>query len=147
MTLDSVSVSGIVSSIISSIIVSLTGQLKMFEDTVSASLCEAAPSRNIAERIVHLGSRILLAPGMKRTMGRGWEDPTEKLSSFLGKLFCLCEMKWVCCLPTESLCWQWNPQGKRQGAMLSRGLNHGSFCPCGRNNTNGRAPEIVCLFF
>lgn len=39
------SVSGIVSSIIGSIIVSLTGQLKMFEDTVSVSLGEAALRR------------------------------------------------------------------------------------------------------
>jgi hypothetical protein len=50
LTLDSVSVSGIVSSIISSIIVSLTGQLKMFEDNVSVSLCEAAVSRNTSRR-------------------------------------------------------------------------------------------------
>ena len=64
--LDSVSVSGIVSSIISSIIVSLTGQLKMFEDRVSASLCETAPGRNVSWRIVHLGSGMLLVPGMKR---------------------------------------------------------------------------------
>lgn len=84
--LDLVSVSGIVSSIISSIIVSLTGQLKMFEDRVSASLCETAPGRNVSWRIVHLRSCMLLVPGMKRTMGRDGKDPTSRLCSFLGEI-------------------------------------------------------------
>lgn len=77
--LDSVSVSGIVSSIISSIIVSLTGQLKMFEDIVSASPYETALCRTLLGETFHLGG--LMVPS-------SWDEEKEglggwKICSFL----------------------------------------------------------------
>ena len=70
--LDSVSVSGIVSSIISSIIVSLTGQLKMFEDIVSASPYETALCRTLLGETFHLGG--LMVPS-------SWDEEKEGLGA------------------------------------------------------------------
>ena len=69
--LDSVSVSGIVPSIISSIIVSLTGQLKMFEDIVSASPYEAALCRTLLGETFHLGRLMVLSSWDEEKEGPG----------------------------------------------------------------------------
>lgn len=86
-TLDSVSVSGIVSSIISPIIVSLTGQLKMFEDIVSVSACEGCTPQDAAGRKLPSG-RLGSSPWEEEKEGQALEgSEMNDLQLSGGKLF------------------------------------------------------------
>lgn len=84
--LNSGSVSGIVSSIIGSIIVSLTGQLKMFEDTVSASLGEAALCRT---RLGKPPSGLVPSPLLNKERTGQVRGPPSQWGAALGGSDCI----------------------------------------------------------